>query len=186
MVLLAGTGLRGDEIILKQQALIARADGMSEAELAKTQALQKKLLAILTSKDDDATARKKIEALAAPLPAAARSETLGQMPTLLSRWYRGFLTLDPRVYLAKVTVPVLALGGSRDLQVPAAEDLAAIRAALAGNPDVTTEELPGLNHLLQTCKIGSPKEYGEIEETMSPAVLTRVTDWIQKRALTSR
>src|SRR5262249_40861962 len=180
VVLLAGTGLRGDQIVLKQTVLIERSMGVGEPEIAATTASQQKVFAILASNDDEATARKKIDALLAPLPAAKRQETEGQLPLMLSRWYREFLRLDPAPYLRQLTAPVLALNGSRDLQVPPAEDLAAIRAALAGNHDVTVEELPGLNHLFQTCKSCTLLEYGDLEETMSPAALTHVTDWVQK------
>jgi len=75
---------------------------------------------------------------------------------------------------------VLALNGGLDLQVPADENLAGIRQALAagGNRDVTTEKLPGLNHLFQTARTGAPSEYAEIEETFAPAALQRIGDWI--------
>ena len=75
-------------------------------------------------------------------------------------------------------MPVLAIDGSLDLQVPPKEDLAAIAAALAGNPDVTTTELPGLNHLMQTAKTGAPAEYSMIAETMAPLALKTITDWV--------
>jgi hypothetical protein len=40
--------------------------------------------------------------------------------------------------------------------------------------------MPGLNHLFQDAKIGSPKEYGQIEETLSPAALKVLGDWIEE------
>jgi hypothetical protein len=42
--------------------------------------------------------------------------------------------------------------------------------------------MPGLNHFFQTAKTGAPAEYEEIEETLSPAVLTLVSDWIARHA----
>jgi dTDP-D-glucose 4,6-dehydratase len=48
--------------------------------------------------------------------------------------------------------------------------------------DVTIRELPGLNHLFQTCKTGSPAEYAGIEETFAPAALDVLTHWIRVRA----
>ena len=76
--------------------------------------------------------------------------------------------------------PVLALNGEKDLQVPPKEDLAEIAKALkkGGNTRVTTKELPGLNHLFQTCKTGAVSEYAEIEETIAPAALKVIGDWI--------
>jgi hypothetical protein len=74
--------------------------------------------------------------------------------------------------------------GGLDLQVPAALNLPPIAAALkeAGNRDATTMELPGLNHLLQPAKTGSPVEYGEIEITSDPAALALMADWMAERA----
>jgi hypothetical protein len=55
-----------------------------------------------------------------------------------------------------------------------------LKKVLAHDQDVTVREMPGLNHLFQTAKTGAPSEYAEIEETMSPAVLTLVSDWIAR------
>ncbi len=52
---------------------------------------------------------------------------------------------------------------------------------MANNPDVTTIEVPGLNHLFQTATTGAPSEYGEIEETFAPAALDEISNWIVKR-----
>jgi fermentation-respiration switch protein FrsA (DUF1100 family) len=101
----------------------------------------------------------------------------------LSPWLRFFLTYDPRPTLQKIKCPVLAIGGEKDLQVPSKENLAAIGDALksGGNTDYTVREFPGLNHLLQHCKTGSPLEYSNIEETISPDALQLIGDWIIAR-----
>ncbi|HTX49051.1 MAG TPA: alpha/beta hydrolase, partial [Caulobacteraceae bacterium] len=70
--------------------------------------------------------------------------------------------------------------GSLDLQVPPDQNLPPIRKALAGNPDAEVDELPGLNHLFQDAKTGAPGEYGQIEETLSPAAMDLITNWILK------
>ncbi len=95
-------------------------------------------------------------------------------------WFRLFLTFDPRAVLRSVQCPVLAINGEKDLQVPAKENLAEIEKALktGGNRDVKTVELPGLNHLFQPCKTGSPSEYAAIEITIAPEALTTMGDWI--------
>jgi hypothetical protein len=95
---------------------------------------------------------------------------------------RYFLTYDPATALGKLTCPVLAINGSLDLQVPPALNLPAIRKALeaGGNKHDEVDELPGLNHLFQTAKTGSPAEYGEIEETISPVALDKMASWILK------
>jgi hypothetical protein len=75
---------------------------------------------------------------------------------------------------------VLALNGSKDLQVPSTENLAAIEKALkeGGNKNFKTMEMENLNHLFQTCETGAISEYAQIEETISPTVLKILRDWI--------
>ena len=102
----------------------------------------------------------------------------GEARLMGSDWYRFFLTYDPAPALRALKVPVLAMIGSKDLQVPPALNLPALRAALAGNPSATVVELPDLNHLFQTATTGSPSEYGKIAEHVSPTALDRLSGWI--------
>src|SRR5439155_15073311 len=101
----------------------------------------------------------------------------------LTPWFRHFLTYDPRPALEKVKCPVLAVCGENDLQVDPKLNLPVVEAALkkAGNKDVTIQELPGLNHLLQASKTGAISEYQEIEETINQAALQVIGDWLVKR-----
>jgi hypothetical protein len=82
--------------------------------------------------------------------------------------------------LLKVHVPVLAINGELDTQVPAHEDLDAIEQALkdGGNRDYKIVLLPKLNHLFQTSRTGAPSEYSEIQETIAPIALQTMGDWI--------
>jgi hypothetical protein len=75
------------------------------------------------------------------------------------------------------------LNGEKDLQVPPKQNLPVIRAALqaGGNKHFEIDELAGLNHLFQKAKTGSPMEYAQIEETMSPVALEKMADWIGKQ-----
>ena len=98
-------------------------------------------------------------------------------------WERYFLAYDPAPTLARLTVPVLFLNGSLDVQVRAKENLAAAREALRNNLNATVVELPGMNHLLQDAKTGAPSEYNDIEETMSPAALKLIADWLSRNVL---
>jgi uncharacterized protein len=96
-------------------------------------------------------------------------------------WMRYFLRYDPSAVLSRVRVPVLALNGTLDKQVPSADNLPAIRAALAGNRDVTIRELPGLNHFFQHARTGALTEYDTIAETFSPEAMGIVGEWINAR-----
>ncbi len=105
-----------------------------------------------------------------------------ELKTIMSPWFKFFISYDPVPTLEKVKCPVLALDGSKDVQVPPKEDLEAIKKALeeGGNKNFETLELNGLNHLFQTAETGSPSEYGKIEETISPKALKVIGDWILK------
>jgi len=113
----------------------------------------------------------------------------GSMPNVLklyngmysSGWLRFFITYNPDPDLAKVKCDVLAINGDKDTQVNAAENLGKIKEALSknGNKHFDVEALPGLNHLLQTAKTGEVSEYENISETMSPAALKIISDWIK-------
>jgi hypothetical protein len=80
--------------------------------------------------------------------------------------------------LGDVQVPAPALYGSKDLVVPADLNVPVLRRTLIHDKDVTIKEMPGLNHLFQHAKTGSPREFGEIEETLSPEVLVIISKWV--------
>jgi uncharacterized protein len=191
IVMLAGTGLPGDQIMYLQGRLIGKALGADEKELVKQREIQQRLFDIVKSVTDTEKARKRLlettKKMLGDLPEDERKQVKdmealldSQVKGLDSPWFRFFLTFDPRPTLAKVRCPVLALNGEKDLQVPAKENLQEIRNALerGGNTQVTVEEIPSLNHLFQTCKTGSVSEYGEIEETFAPVALRSISEWI--------
>ncbi|MFH1000583.1 MAG: alpha/beta hydrolase, partial [Bacteroidota bacterium] len=106
-----------------------------------------------------------------------------QVHVLTTSWMYNFLNYDPSIILEKVKCPVLALNGSKDLQVPSKINLDAIETALkkAKNKNITIKELAGLNHLFQECETGSPVEYAKIEQTFSPTALKEIADWIKSQ-----
>ncbi|MGI9626461.1 MAG: alpha/beta hydrolase family protein, partial [Longimicrobiales bacterium] len=105
-----------------------------------------------------------------------------QAAAVTSPWFRYFLTYEPGDALERVQVPVLAINGEKDLQVPHEQNLSAIGAALerGGNQDFELHALPDLNHLFQHAESGSPSEYGAIEETWAPSAMELMSDWIWK------
>jgi len=182
IVLMAGPGLPGKQLILGQQAMLLKASGADDATIKAKQAVEEQVLSVVIQEKDDSVAETKIRAiLKSELPPGTpESAITGQIKGLLSPWYRDFLVFDPRPTLSKVKCPVLAMAGAKDLQVPPMEDLVAIRDALqaGGNQVYTLKLLPGLNHLFQTAGTGLPSEYGVIEETFSPTALQLIGDWI--------
>lgn len=189
IVLLAGTGVPGDEILHRQVELMSRAQGVPEASLAIMLEAQRRLMELIRTDAADEAVREQLRISTRAMGGPGLDEDVleSQVETEFARvtspWFRFFVLHDPRPVLARVTVPVLALCGSKDLQVESAQSLPEIDRALAegGNPDVTVWELPGLNHLFQTAGTGSIAEYWGIEETFAPAALEAVSDWVSAR-----
>jgi fermentation-respiration switch protein FrsA (DUF1100 family) len=185
IVMMAGDGVPGDQIIVEQVRLLDEVAGASKEKAAEAAVQERELLTLVEAEKNEAALDKKLrEQLAADgVPEAQIGVSI---QSLTSPWYRYFLTYDPATALRKVACPVLVLNGSKDLQVPPAQNLPAIRKALedGGNKHFEIDEMPGLNHLFQTAKTGSPTEYAQIEETISPAVLDKIAGWILKQKKT--
>lgn len=181
IVMMAGTGVPGDQVLPAQNQAIEIASGVDPAKAAQNAAKEKEMLALIESEKDPSVLEKKLkEDMAGQVPEAQ----IGlQMRQLTSAWMRFFLTYDPATALRKVICPVLVLNGSLDKQVLPSQNLPAIRKALeeGGNKHFEIDELPGLNHLFQTAKTGGPSEYAQIEETISPLALDKMATWILKQ-----
>ena len=180
IVMMAGTGVPGDEVIGAQVEAILVASGKSPEEAAKRATQQREINKLVETETDPAKLEKELKAKLADVPEAQVGMEISQ---ITSPWFRYFLTYDPATALRKVTCPVLVLNGSLDKQVLPDQNLPAIRKALeqSGNKHFEIDELQGLNHLFQTAKTGSPMEYAQIEETMSPVALDKIATWIAKQ-----
>lgn len=192
IVLLAGTGLQGDQILLSQQKLIGKASGMSDELLQENELVNKKVFDMIKESNSleqlnvdltnllnhFLTDNSKVE-----IPEGMSKDEFVklQISQVTNPWMLYFIKYDPSLALEKVKCPVLALGGEKDLQVPPKENLEAIRNALTkgGNKNVTIKELPNLNHLFQESITGTPNEYATIEQTFSPIALNEIIKWIQ-------
>jgi hypothetical protein len=196
IVLLAGTGIPGDQILYLQQAAIARQMGASTPTILINRAVEQLLLTAIKRGTDpaapDPKSKQPVDDRRAPPPKddkkPADNEASAAMDKLAKRvgspWLRFFISYDPRPALREVRCPVLALIGSKDIQVPAKENLPEIEKALkaGGNKNYMVKELPNLNHLFQTCRTGNIDEYGRIEETFAPSALELMADWISRHA----
>ena len=191
IILMAGTGLTGEEILYLQGALIYRAMGVSEEDIIKNRQFNEKIFSVIKEEKDKKNAEERLRQMFMEdweKMSDEKKEQIGdpevflkaQLQSLLSPWLKFFLTYDPRPTLSKVKCPVLAINGEKDLQVPPKENLSVIEEALkvGGNQNYTIKELPNLNHLFQTAQTGVPSEYVKIEETISPEALKIIGDWI--------
>jgi len=193
IVLLAGTGIRGNELLLLQQELIGRAEGASEEELKKAKETNTAAFDIILNNDNAELIKSKLTEfmtqVVKDLPESEKPQgtkeadlVKQQVAQITSPWMLYFIKYNPSLVLKDVKCSVLALNGDKDLQVPSKVNLEAIKNGLqkGGNKNVTTKELPGLNHLFQECTTGSPTEYANIEQTFSPIALNEISDWIVK------
>jgi len=189
VVMLAGPGVPGVELLYMQAEAIGRAEGTDEDELRAGLALQRRLMDIvadtsLAPEETTARLRAALESDPALAASAAREHEIAQAAGELEvPWLRWFVRHDPAPVLARVSCPLLALNGGLDLQVPAGPNLEAIRATLeqAEHPDFTVQEMDGLNHLFQHARTGQVTEYGRIEETFAPEALERIGSWLAER-----
>lgn len=198
IILLAGPGLKGSELLILQTQAIDRAMGVpEEIAAAETELKSQTISALISSKDTSiqfATAwnsflawkkKTKPEIVAALImnnEDVARAFIHAYLEGLNNPWMIYFLQTDPSGYLMKLKCKVLALNGSKDIQVLPEQNLAAIDSALkkSGSPVYATKKPEGLNHLFQHCKTCTIQEYGQLEETFSPEVLQIMGDWLDK------
>lgn len=193
IILLAGPGEPGKKVLLDQSRLLAEAEQAPIEAIDFNVKLLEQCIELILSVEDPsqrkADLNQLLESELKDAPESVRAEIpelqpfiAQQVDALSSDWFRYFLLLDPAIALSKVQCPVLALNGELDLQVPAEANLKAIESALnkAGNKNVKTLALPGLNHLFQNAKTGGFEEYQQIEETFAPSVLEIMTEWINE------
>lgn len=186
LVLLGPPAMRLDQLSLLQWEIVAREHGGDDAFVAKGRAQFARLTEVVTSarSDEDMRARSKPlldSAVAQGLIPQAQVEPI--LAGVSTQAQRDAFTYDPAAVLRQVKVPVLALTGSLDRQVPADPNLPILRQALAADSDVTAEVMPGLNHIFQMAKTGSAEEWGQLNQPAygNPQMLQRVTDWLTKR-----
>ncbi|MFZ4707092.1 MAG: alpha/beta hydrolase family protein [Bacteroidales bacterium] len=194
IILLAGTGVAGEQILLAQSALIMEAGGSTQKEIEETRNVNNEIYRTIKQEPDSAKAMKLMvravenyinadTSIKASEKENRIKENTAGLSYMTTPWMRAFLVLDPQQYLVKVKCPLLDLNGSNDLQVPCEMNQQAIEKAMkAGkNKDYKIVKLDGLNHLFQHSKTGSPVEYSTIEETFAPEALLVIKDWILRK-----
>ena len=192
IVLLAGPGVPGPEVLkLQSRMMLGGVENMTVGELkwhrlydqlwdvprqyAETDSVRTAMIRIWDREVAKMT-EEEIAELTLPEP-TLKLQLIAQYST---PWFLEFLRINPADYLAKLTLPVLAVNGSLDLQVDAEQNLTGIESALqaAGNTQFEVVRFEGLNHLFQTAETGMANEYGRIEETFNEAAMAKLVEWI--------
>lgn len=189
LVLLAAPGEPITDLMIQQTNMQAKASGATEAQIQENEKSSCEIYSFVNSykgknlKKDlekfivqelSKNTQQKLSAAEVQQIAASQSEMVA------SPWFQYFIKYNPDTEFSKIKIPVLAINGSLDTQVSAKENLNGIKTSLtkAGNKNFETMEIPGLNHLMQTATTGSPAEYSQIEETVSPKVLEKIKNWL--------
>lgn len=197
IISLAGTGVPGADILLKQQTDPVKTMGSLQAYQAFYDLTRRKMDLLRNSLHlPDSLVLDSVrkiyagwkalqpDSILAPLRAdkASPEQYASQVKAERIPWLKYFIATDPALFWEQVKSPVLALNGDRDIQVYAEENLPAIREALrkGGNRKVKTKKVPGLNHLFQHCTECTVQEYGRLNETFSPEVMDIMFRWLKK------
>lgn len=179
VVMLGAPAVRAAENAVEAGRLSALANGELPTQVDEEAALMRGVLAMVLEESDPAALAAKVRGfLAGKLP---ESQIVAQLRQWTSPQFRQAMSYDPSPQLRKIASPVLALYAEKDLSVPAGRNAPAMRGALAGNKAAEVEEVPDVNLLFQTADVGIGREANWAEETISPAVLQRIADWIARQ-----
>ena len=197
IVLLAAPGVKTIDLMAEQNAAVLKSRGVTAPVADSFKTIYKQVITAIISAPDTATARQNalqavntwyaktdsltLHALGFINPATKDEYVKSTIAACSTPWYKYFLQIDPQPYLTKLKkVKVLALNGSRDIQVVAQQNLPAVNEALKEGKTKTfeTKEIAGLNHLFQTCTKCTIEEYGELDETFAPIALQTITGWL--------
>lgn len=194
IVLLASPGIEATKIFLKQAEQIPRSVGASESFIQKNIANNERYINLVSNSDNNDTLKSKITKLfetsydetpsiLIPEDMTKKEYVAIGLDMAKSPQYKKLLKLDPAIILQKISCPVLALNGEKDIQIGAQENLTGIYKALikGGNTDVTIKEIPNLNHFFQRCETCTLAEYETIEQTFSPVALKEISNWILEK-----
>lgn len=191
IILMAGMGVKGIDLILDQNESSMTAQKMEAANIVALQKINREIFESLSdwkgTEEDKTILRDRLTVLWDRMPLLSKLKTnkdqfvRTNFNAISTLWFRQFLTIDPSEYLRKVKCPIFAINGEKDSQVLFFKNIAAIEKALksGGNEQYSIRTYPGLNHLFQECKTGEVDEYATIEQTISPKVLNDILEWIR-------
>jgi pimeloyl-ACP methyl ester carboxylesterase len=178
-VLLAMPGVPGDDLMIQQWTAILEASGANQAVIGVVTDVWRRVYDRVLADGPVDQMAEDVRPILQEL-GTSPDQLNAQVIAITSPQWIGFLSYDPRPVLRRIDVPVLALTGSLDTQVPAGPNLLSIRQQLRAAPTnrYLVRELPGLNHLMQTATTGSPQEYASIEETFAPQAIDTIVTWL--------
>ncbi len=186
---LASVGTSGRDVLVEQQFLIPLASGKDSAYTKWNRDVYAGLCDIIgryPQKKASERIATFLDTMYHRAPADYQAITnifnfkVGLNVFLNNEWGRQFITFDTKKYLKKLKIPILAINGSRDIQVPPNSSQQGFSTHFAKQTRSSSEAviIEGLNHLFQRCERCDIMEYGDLEETFSPVVLQKMREWI--------
>lgn len=197
VVMMAGTGVAGKEILTSQTRAILESQGVPEnmikETLAKNESLYNIIAKNLPRTEKEILLRDLLKKWWNALSSEEQKATQTDQETFINRllaqsfspWMEVFINLDPAHFLKQVTQPILVLNGERDLQVLPDINLPAIEDALkqGGNTRYEIKRYEGMNHLFQKCNTCRLDEYTLLEETLNPRVMEDIVRFLKDNLL---
>ncbi len=193
IISMAGPGVSGYDVLLVQNRRLLEAEGATQEQIDSQIAFVKEMAAVAgdpaaiealvyqRTLDEIKALPADQQAKVADAEQYARTVAQQSAQQYGAAWFKSFLSYDPAPDWAKTTVPVLALFGTKDVQVDAEQNAPALEAALkqAGNKDYQIVVLPGANHLFQAAGTGGLSEYSTLPAEFTPDFLPTILDWLQ-------
>lgn len=200
VVLMAGVGVNGMDLVLEQHQHVFNKTTLTKEEKENLNPILINIYSSVLSweeyvgsADERSQLKQELNILWQHLPKEIRGEEQNiaskeiyiekTVADITSPWFRHFLKINTSDYLEKLSIPILAINGENDTQVNYHTNLNGIKQALkkANNKHYTINSYPHLNHLFQESNSGEIGEYGEIEQTISPEVLSDIAEWIKQQ-----
>ncbi len=188
LVLMAGPSLRGDTLILGQVETLGRAAGFTPAEVQHQMSLQRRVFDAVRSDSGWDSLRALIiregKRLSSGNDSLIAAQVEAQLRAVRTPWFRRFIDLDPVEALRTLSIPLLAIFGEKDVQVPPASNRPVLEALKkeGGKGNLTIAVIPGANHLFQNAQTGLPDEYATLKKEFSGEFLGTLIPWLAKQA----
>ena len=196
VAMLGGAAVDGKTLLLQQNAEIFRLKGLEDSLIVRRLACMRELFAVCDTlflgKDADTVKtfnlafRPVFKKYSAGLTKEQKQQTgltnvdcYGWAMTVATPWMRTFLSLDPAKYIARMRCPLLAIGGEKDCQVLARENLSAIESICTANGiPCKIVQIEDVNHLGQVCQTGAVDEYATLGQAPDKSVLNALVQWL--------
>lgn len=204
LIMLGAPAVSGHQVLEAQSTAMLRATGLNEPDIRIDSLIRSTVFDVLRMNPPDAAIAQRVDSAVArwmrgldPVDRkradawfAARTAARDSAAIALwtSPWFKSLFHHDPAPLLRGTDVPLLALYGSLDLQIPPAASLAALQRHFAGSRRrlLTAELLTGVNHMLQPAQSGTMDEYRTIEQTIAERVFSVLDSWLQRHVPINR